>query len=163
MWHKWHCCLHTDCNILNTTAFTLWFFANCAMQYFYCSPPDLTGVPLWTSTCSMGLIAQHTPFSIRWWEFRFQFESVFTSRRSRLSFVSYCFVSSSYSFYPNDRQSRCCCLLFVLITINYNKLISVPKSELYFICVRGLSWGIQDEWYCIPYRSISHCRIRIWS
>ena len=33
-----------------------------------------------------------------------------------------------------------CCSLFVRIL---NKLLSVPKSELCFICVEGRSWGIR--------------------
>ena len=37
------------------------------------------------------------------------------------------------------------CLLLVRIL---NKLLSVPKSELCFICVRGRSWGnISEEYF----------------
>ena len=38
--------------------------------------------PLWTSMCSKGLIAQHTPFSIRWYEFRVLFRVSFCLERS---------------------------------------------------------------------------------
>ena len=80
----------------------------------------------------------------------FHFESVFTSSVYQ-SFAPYCFVSSSHPPTLGDfiychrvaetfiRHIVGCCLLFVRIL---NKLLSVPKSELCFICVRGRSWGI---------------------
>ena len=78
----------------------------------------------------------------------FHFESVFTSSVYQ-SFAPYCFVSSSHPPTLGDfiqchrvaerfiRYIVGCCLLFVRIL---NKLLSEPKSELCFICVRGRSW-----------------------
>ena len=80
----------------------------------------------------------------------FHFESVFTSSVYQ-SLAPYYFVSSSHPptlgyfilcYRVAERFIRHivgCCFLLVRIL---NKLLSVPKSELCFICVRGLSWGI---------------------
>ena len=80
----------------------------------------------------------------------FHFKSVFTLSVYQ-SFVSYCFISSSYPLTLGDfiqchraadsfiRHIVDCCLLFVCIL---NKLLSMPKSELCFLCVWDRSWGI---------------------
>ena len=108
--------------------------------------------PLWTSTCSKGLNAQHTPSGTRHEEFRVSFRVSFHFKRSPE--IVYCFVFLStnpptlgdFVWYHRVverfiRRIIGFCLLLVRIL---NKLLSVPKCELCFICVRGRSWGI----YC---------------
>ena len=82
--------------------------------------------------------------------FVFHFASVFTSNaHQRLCTVSFFFPPTLLPWMILCDVIRVAerfikhiisfCLLLVLIL---NKLLSVPKSELCFICVRGCSWGI---------------------
>ena len=82
--------------------------------------------------------------------FVFHFASVFTSSaHQRLCTVSFFFPPTLLPWMILCDVIRVAerfikhiisfCLLLVLIL---NKLLSVPKSELCFICVRGCSWGI---------------------
>ena len=82
--------------------------------------------------------------------FVFHFASVFTSNaHQRLCTVSFFFPPTLLPWMILCDVIRVAerfikhiisfCLLLVLI---FNKLLSVPKSKLCFICVRGCSWGI---------------------
>ena len=85
--------------------------------------------------------------------FVFHFMSFFTSSEHQIfCLVLFCFSSHllSHSVILRDvigwqrgLHIIGCCLLFVRIL---NKLLSVPKSELCFICVRERSWGISFFW-----------------